>query len=647
MKKLFTLFCLIALVCGANAQTNYRALNGLSALKSAPPIIKKGIGHSTSRAASTPILLDYDGLDDKYSSDNSFTYTRYRWDLNSHFSNADFSLAYATQFYDTIEYLDSTGAITFIPRSATTITVDSFDAYFIHTNMSSTKDTLHYILYDKSAAVTTGYGTPTATFTTPPLWDSVIITDQGLSTDANTLTVLTFYPNISLPQGHSFGVRVNYAGDTSDHFEVLMGFRNQCGSCNAEFSKAGNNTGYYLNLTQDGPPVSNFSGYYENLHGGQQIFYDCDNSGGYTVGGCENFVIQNWVNPVYITASANFGAVVTADSLKGCPGTALNLSAVGYGSNATPYTYNWASNTGTLTSTGDQQVGFVLGTTNATVTVTVTDANGDSTIATTHVTSKGITINISGANPLVIPCGSGNNTIITTVGGQSTAGKVYNWSTGSTTSTIVVSTPGNYSVTVTNNSGCTATASLSVQYQNGITNNVGFTVPPAPLCQGRELTFHNTTTQTSGWNPTWDFGDTHTNFNLDGVNTYGQQGVFPVTLTMDSANCTFSHTASINVLAATNNACVSGIEDVTFANAISMLPNPTNGNVSITINGVEKNLSIRVYNIIGSEVKAFGANDIGSTFSKAFDFSDLPGGTYLVKIQTADKTAVKRLTVSK
>ena len=98
---------------------------------------------------------------------------------------------------------------------------------------------------------------------------------------------------------------------------------------------------------------------------------------------------------------------------------------------------------------------------------------------------------------------------------------------------------------------------------------------------------------------------------------------------------------NITVLAASNSACLTGIEDITFENAINMLPNPTNGNVNITVNGVEKNISIKVYNVIGSEVKTFNANDVSSTFNKTFDFSDLANGTYLVKIQSASRTAVK------
>jgi len=177
---------------------------------------------------------------------------------------------------------------------------------------------------------------------------------------------------------------------------------------------------------------------------------------------------------------------------------------------------------------------------------------------------------------------------------------------------------------------------------------LAFTNPTGTLCQGQPLTFTNTTTQQNGWTPQWTFGDGNLGFSVNGTNTYATPGVYTVSLQEDSAGCIFkSPNVNITVLAASNQLCLSGIEDVTFASAINMLPNPTNGNLSITVNGVEKNISIRVYNVIGSEVKAYNANDVASTFTRTFDYSDLPGGTYLVKIQTADKTAVKRLTVSK
>ena len=652
MKKLFTLFCLVATVSAAIAQSNYRPMDAssLSKLKVAPSATKRTFHNSSSRAASTSFLLDYDGNDNQYSTDNGYDYTGYLWEVNSKFTNTDNeTMRYAAVLFDTLQYLDVNNALTFIPRSAATLTLDSFVVAFIHNHNTNNPDSIHFTVFNTSAKVVTNYGAPTATLTTPILWDTLIVTNSTIPLNTTNYTFATFFPNVSLPQGKTFGVRVDFKGDTANKFNLVAGYRDQCAAaCAAEISVAGNNSAYYLNLTQT---TSNLSGYFENYGTGGNIYFDCDQSGGYTVGGCENFYIQNWWIFAYETANVNYGAVITADSLKGCPGATLNLNANGFGSNATPYTYSWGTTgTGyTLTSTSDQQVGLVIGSGNAVVTVTVTDANSLTTTATVTVTSKGVNVNITNANPLTLTCGS-NATITTQISGTTT-GKNYTWSTGAagtTTSTIQISTPGNYSVTVTNSSGCSASATLSVQYPGGLSNNVSFSNPPSPVCEDKPLTFTNNTTHQSGWNPQWTFGDGNLGFTANGTNTYANPGVYTVSLQEDSAGCIFkSPNVNITVLAASNAACLTGIEDVTFENAINMLPNPTNGNVNISVNGVEKNISIKVYNVIGSEVKTFNASDVASTFNKSFDFSDLSSGTYLVKIQSGSRTAVKRLTVSK
>lgn len=650
MKKLFTLFCLVATVSAAIAQNNRPMdASSLSKLKAAPSATKRTFHNSSSRAASTSFLLDYDGNDNQYATDNGYDYTGYLWDVNSKWSNTDnLNMDYAAVLFDTLQYLDANNALTFIPRASATLTLDSFVVAFIHNHTTNNPDSIRFTVFNTSAKVVTGYGAPNATFTTPTLWDTLIVTNSTIPLNTTNYTFATFAPGISLPQGKTFGVRVDFKGDTANHFQMVAGYRDQCAAaCASEISVAGNNSAYYLNLTQT---TSNLSGYFENYGTGGNIYFDCDQSGGFTVGGCENFYIQNWWVFAYETANVNYGAVITADSLKGCPGTTLNLNANAYGSNATPYTYSWASSSGTLTSTSDQQVGLVIGNGNAVVTVTVTDANSVTTTATVTVASKGVNVNITNANPLTLTCGS-TATVTTQISGTTT-GKNYTWSTGAsgtTASTIQISTAGNYSVTVTNNSGCSASASLSVVYPGGVTNTVSFTNPASPVCEDKPLTFTNTTTNQTGWTPQWTFGDGNLGFTANGTNTYANPGVYTVWLQETDANgCIFrSPNVNITVLAASNSACLTGIEDITFENAINMLPNPTNGNVNITVNGVEKNISIKVYNVIGSEVKTFNANDVSSTFNKTFDFSDLANGTYLVKIQSASRTAVKRLTVSK
>jgi len=453
MKKLFTLFCLVAMVCVAFAQTNYRPMDGssLPQLRPAPSVTKRALHNGTSRAATDSYLLDYDGNDDQYSTDNGFDYKRYIWNVNQNWSNTDnFQFDYMAVYYDTLQYLNVDGALTFIPRAAATITLDSFDIFFIHTNTTGNNDSIRFTVFNRDSSKVTNYGAPNSTFTTPKVWDTLIVVNTSIPLNATNFTILTFAPHVSFPQGKTFGIRADFKGDTANKFDLLVGMRDQCaGACQAELSKAGNNTAYYLNLTQAGTPPTNFSGHYENVHTGtgNLIYFDCDNSNGYTPGGCENMDIQNLVAPAYVTITANYGAVIVADSVRGCPGATLNLTANGFGSNDVPYTYNWATTTGTLTSLSDQQVGLVIGNGNAVVTVTVTDANNQSTTATINVTSRGININIV---PTGLPLVCGSSAQLNTQVSGITAGRNYSWSTGATgtaASNVQALTPGTYSVT--------------------------------------------------------------------------------------------------------------------------------------------------------------------------------------------------------
>src|SRR5690606_18671684 len=67
-------------------------------------------------------------------------------------------------------------------------------------------------------------------------------------------------------------------------------------------------------------------------------------------------------------------------------------------------------------------------------------------------------------NPIPTPSISGNTTLCpgTTTTLTASGGGTYSWSTGPTTASITVSSGGTYTVTVTNASGCTASASHTV-----------------------------------------------------------------------------------------------------------------------------------------------------------------------------------------
>lgn len=150
-----------------------------------------------------------------------------------------------------------------------------------------------------------------------------------------------------------------------------------------------------------------------------------------------------------------------------CPGSSLTLTAEGG-----PYTsYAWSNgqsgSSTTVTATG-------------TYTVTVTSANG-CTGTDSEVVSPGTLASTSITGPAsVCP----NSTINLTATGSFQS---YAWSSGQSSSSISVSTPGTYTVTVTNSDGCTGTASQTVG--TAPLPSVSFSVADPNVCAGDCITF--------------------------------------------------------------------------------------------------------------------------------------------------------------
>jgi hypothetical protein len=208
-----------------------------------------------------------------------------------------------------------------------------------------------------------------------------------------------------------------------------------------------------------------------------------------------------------------------------------------------------------------------------------------------------------------------------------------------------VSTPGNYTLTVTNSAGCTASATAVVTYPGNVTNTADFSVVypngKTYFCIGVNNTIINTSANTAGWDASWSYdGGAITSNSIDGQFTFTTAKTAPMILTMDSAGCKFSKTRNVQARVCT------GVEDIDFTQNIVIFPNPTANVVNFEIPTSEKNLTINVFNILGSEVKNIKEETTGF-FAKQYNFSDLSSGTYIVKITNGSKTATKRLTINK
>lgn len=112
----------------------------------------------------------------------------------------------------------------------------------------------------------------------------------------------------------------------------------------------------------------------------------------------------------------------------------------------------------------------------------------------------------------------------------------YNWSTGATTRSIIVSTAGNYSVTVTNASGCTATDTVRFLAGNA---------PPVPLPDSLFVCTGQTTTLDAGASNTyrWSTGATMRAIQVS------MAGNYSVTVT-NAAGCTASDSVRVQTATA-------------------------------------------------------------------------------------------------
>ncbi len=270
----------------------------------------------------------------------------------------------------------------------------------------------------------------------------------------------------------------------------------------------------------------------------------------------EGGVTYSW-EPVFsgqvITVSPNMSAtyMVTGTDANGCNNTATSTVTVNQNPTAAvndAVVCDGAS--ATLTASGGTSYSWDNGETtesimlapssNESYTVTVTDDNGCTDMATASVT---VNPNPTAAVNDAVVC-DGASATLTASGGTS-----YSWDNGETSESITLdpAVAGSYTVTVTDDNGCTDMATASVT----VNPNPTAVVNDAVVCDGASATL----TASGGTSYSWDNGETTEAITLDTAVT----GTYTVTVTDDNG-CTDMATASVTVnpnpTAAVNDAVV-------------------------------------------------------------------------------------------
>ncbi len=250
-----------------------------------------------------------------------------------------------------------------------------------------------------------------------------------------------------------------------------------------------------------------------------------------------------------VTVTDANGCATNSSSSISQPAAALQLSATSTDINCTgnsigsvdlsvvggtaPYSYNW--------SNGSSQQD-ITNLSASTYTVTVTDANGCTAQLSQAVTQPAGALNVSSTTVNIL-CFGGTNGSINVTASAGTPPYTFQWNTGSTNEDLSGLTAGNYTVTVTDNNGCSLTNALFV------------TQPAAALSAGTNTTavlcFGNNTgavdlAPAGGTSPyTYSWSNGSTSEDLNNLNS----GNYSVIIT-DANGCTFSTSATVNQPAA-------------------------------------------------------------------------------------------------
>jgi hypothetical protein len=260
------------------------------------------------------------------------------------------------------------------------------------------------------------------------------------------------------------------------------------------------------------------------------------------------------------TAPVSGTTVVTNVACFGGSNGAINLTPAG---GTGPYTFNWASG-----PTTEDRTGLAAGT----YSVTITDNNGcTGTVSNISVTQP--TAPVSGTTVVTnVACFGGSNGAINLTPAGGTGPYTFNWASGPTTEDRTGLAAGTYSVTITDNNGCTGTVS-----------NISVTQPTAPVSGTTVVTnvacFGGNTgainlTPTGGTGPyTFNWASGPTTEDRTGL----AAGTYSVTIT-DANGCTGT-VSNISVTQPT--APVSGTTVVTNV----ACNGGTNGAINLTPNG--------------------------------------------------------------
>ena len=196
---------------------------------------------------------------------------------------------------------------------------------------------------------------------------------------------------------------------------------------------------------------------------------------------------------------------------------------------------------------------------------------------------------------------------------------------------------GQYTVISTTYYGITDSATISVNAPDPIVAAIAADQTTVYISGGATVTFQNATSGATDY--LWDFGDNNTSSDFEPVHSYSAEGVYTVTMTASTGNCSDLQTLSVIV-----------IDDVTSIETFNSAPSTRIirdhfGYYLSTGASSANHILIELYSLEGKQV--YSRHHVEVTNQPIYlDLNYLPEGIYIARIVMKEHNATQKIFIN-
>ncbi|MGB0177240.1 MAG: T9SS type A sorting domain-containing protein, partial [Owenweeksia sp.] len=135
----------------------------------------------------------------------------------------------------------------------------------------------------------------------------------------------------------------------------------------------------------------------------------------------------------------------------------------------------------------------------------------------------------------------------------------------------------------------------------------------------------------------WNFGNGNSGSGVNTTHDYTVNGSYWVTLTVTGPCGTATYSDSVTIEGIS-------IEENIISRSLAIYPNPTAGMVNVSFTtGSSDDVTLRIVDLSGKVVKMIRSSNNNGRYDEKLDITELARGSYLLKVQSGDISAIRRI----